>query len=70
MKIEINDDATDAIVVKSLDEMINYLKDAYKEAGQGFAVFSSDPIKERRKVLKLIKAMKRTRSWYVTAEEA
>jgi len=60
----------EAITIAILDEHIALLKQAFKEAGGEFPTFSPDPVKERRKVLKLIRAMKRTRAWFVSPEEA
>jgi hypothetical protein len=68
VKLEIDDEIADAIVIKVLRSSMEMLQkdlDAYDRNDRPFiAVFSTDPDEDAKQLKKQIKAFKRVLSWY------
>jgi len=68
VKLEIDDEVADAIVIKVLRSSMEMLEkdlESYEAGGRPFiAVFSTDPDEDAKQLKKQIKAFKRVLSWY------
>ena len=68
MKIEIDDEITDKIVVANLTLTVDYWEEQlsrYKDPEHGWiAIFSVDPEEDKKEIRKMIKAAKRVLSYY------